>query len=238
MTTDDHPAFRAVSWNAWIGQDATDDRDPDDLADNVEAMLEAAGRPPVACLQEVSDWREPIRFGYVRVQAPRDRFPHPEARSTQLLVRRDVEVLGHGARQAYGPWWEGPKHGTPHPPRVMPRVTVRWPGVGALDAVGVHRTRPAWSTDGLAYRGEAACLVDWNRDRPPGRPQVWLGDWNEPSGASGLVMLADRLQAGVWLRGIDGFLVHGLAVAGVRRLPGKFGGDGHRPVHIRLVGRP
>lgn len=230
--------FRAVTWNAWIGQDATDDRDRDDLHDNVEAVLEAAGLPAVLALQEVWDWRERPPLGYRRYQAPRDRFPHQEDRSTQLLVAPGVRVLGHGARRAYGPGWTGPKHGLTKPPRVFPRVTLGWPGVGPLDVVGVHRTRPAWSRDGVAYHGEAACLVDWHRDRPDDRPQVWLGDWNEGDDSRDLLSLSRHLEAGIWLRGIDGALVHGLTVAGRRRIPGNFGGDGHRPVHLRLVPKP
>lgn len=229
--------LRAVTWNAWIGQDATDDPGPGDLLDNVLALIKAAEDPHVLALQEVKDWSEPVP-GYRRIQAPRDRFPHQEDRSTVLLVRRDVRLLGHGARRALGPWWTGPKHGTPMPPRVFVRATLWHPGAGAVDVVGLHRTRPNWSRDGMAYEGEAAALVDWARDRATRDNQVWLGDWNEPADASGLVRLAAHLDANVHLRGIDGGLVHGLVTAGVRRIPGRFGGDGHRAVHLRLVGRP
>jgi hypothetical protein len=226
------PGFRVVTYNAWIGQDETDDDGRGDLLDNVIRLIEAAGDPHVLSLQEVWDWSERVP-GYRRVQAPRDRFPHREARSTQLLVRRDLPLIGHGAREAHGPWWTGPKHGIPHPPRVFPRASVGYEDV-VVDVFGLHFTRPAWSEGGAAWKGEQEVLVDWAHDRPPNRPQVFLGDLQ----GNNLGHLAHRLDAQVWARGIDGALVHGMTVAGIRRIPGRFGGDGHRPVLLRLVPRP
>lgn len=224
--------MRALTFNPWIGQDETDDRDGRDLLDNVVRLLRTADHPEVAALEEVWDWSERVP-DYRRVQAPRTRFPHREARSTQLLVRRDLDIVGVGARQAEGGPWTGPKHGIQHPARVFPRVTfrddrdpaVRW------DVVGVHRTRPPWSPEGRAYRGEHRTLVDWTHDRKSG-PVVLLGDHNGPMGD-----LARDIRGEARLIGPDGVVVRGAVVVSQHRVPGEFGGDGHRPVVTRLVAR-
>lgn len=228
--------MRAVTFNAWVGQDKHHSPgDRHSLYANVMRLLEETEEPEVVSLQEVWGWGERVP-GYTRVQAPRDRFPHREARSTQLLVRkRGTRLLGKGAREAGGTWWTGPKHGLHHPPRVFPRAAfldeeedVAW------DVIGLHRTRPPWSPGGRAYAAEHATLVDWAHDRPKG-PVLLLGDHNGEEAAADLAKAVGGLYR---LRGVDGFVVRGAAVAGHHRVPGEFGGDGHRPVLGRFVARP
>lgn len=226
--------MRALTFNPWIGQDATDDpRDPHDLRDHLRNLVRVTEEPPVVALQEVWDWTEALP-GYRRIQAPRSRFPGRKARSTILLVRRDLEVVGRGARQAEGGGWTGPKHGLPHDPHVYPRVSFRDPREPDLvwDVIGVHRTRPGWSPQGRAYRGEHRVLVDWTRDRRPG-PVVLLGDHNGP-----MDDLARDIRGEAHLLGVDGVVARGCVVVGQHRVAGHFGGDGHRPVLTRLVARP
>lgn len=226
--------MRALTFNPWIGQDATDDpRDPHDLLDHLKRLLEVTGEPEVVSLQEVWDWSEQVP-GYRVVRAPRSRFPGREARSTQLLVRRDLEMVGRGARQAQGGGWTGPKHGIPHDARVFPRASFRDARDPALvwDVIGVHRTRANWSPDGRAFRGEHRTLVDWTRDRRHG-PIVLLGDHQGP-----MEDLARDIGGTAHLRGPDGVVVRGAVVVGQRRVAGHFGGDGHRPVLTRLAARP
>ena len=224
--------MRVLTFNAWIGQDATDDRGRDDLLDHVRHLLAVTEFPEVATLQEVWDWRETVP-GYRRVQASRKRYPRQEARSTILLVRRDLQVVAHGAVEAYGGGWTGPKHGTPHDARVFPWVAARQDAQSpTFDVMGVHRTREAWSRDGKAYHGEHRAIVEWSRRRRPG-PLVVAGDHNGPMEA-----LARDLGGQARLRGIDGVVVRGAAVAGQRRVPGDYGSDGHHPVLTRLVARP
>lgn len=228
--------MRALTFNAWIGQDK--DHRPgqtDSLYAHVMALLEATDHPEVLCLQEVWGWAERVQ-GYTRVQAPRDRFPHREARSTQLLVRRKgTRIVRRGARDAGGTWWTGPKHGVHHPPRVFPLAAVLEEDTDVTwDAIGVHRTRPPWSPDGKAYKAEHRTLTEWAHDRPRG-PVVFLGDHNGDEAAEAL---ADSVGGHAHLRGVDGYVVRGAVVAGLHRVQGDYGGDGHRPVLARLVAKP
>lgn len=228
--------MRAVTFNAWIGQDKHHTPgDRDSLLANVMRLIEATEQPEVVCLQEVWGWDERVK-GYQRVQAPRDRFRHREARSTQLLVRRKgLQLLGRGAREAGGTWWTGPKHGIQHPPRVFPRAAFLEEDTGvAWDTIGIHRTRLAWSPGGKAYKAEHNTLVDWGHDRPRG-PIVYLGDHN---GRDAAEELAEAVGGVARLRGVNGFVVVDAAVAGVHREAGSFGGDGHRPVVGRFIARP
>lgn len=227
--------MRALTFNAWIGQDATDDpRDRHDLLDHLNHLVDVADHPEVVSLQEVWDWTGERVDGYRCVQAPRDRFPGREARSTILLVRRDLQVTARGARQAQGGGWTGPKHGKPHPARVFPRASFRDDQDEDLvwDIIGVHRTRPPWSHQGRAFRGEHRTLVDWTRDRRPG-PVVLLGDHNGP-----MEDLARDIGGEAHLVGPDGVVARGCVVVGQHRVAGHFGGDGHRPILTRLVARP
>lgn len=227
----------SLTWNAHVGRG-------DRLSGTLARVLEDAGAPEVASLQEVWDWTGTVA-DYRRVQATPRSFPHREARSTVLLVRDDVRLRGEGAHQVDGGVWIGPVHGRPHPPRVYPRATLRhdrqlW------DVVGVHRcpggpdaererNRQAWAD-------EHRLLVRWSAARAADRPFVMLGDWNNrasddhPLSVTGLSRdIGGRaVNAGVALERIDGAVARGVTSMTTSTMADAYGSD-HHPVVVRIL---
>lgn len=228
----------ALTWNPHIGR-------ADELPEVLPRVIEDAGQPHVISLQEVWDWGGTVP-GYRRVEADRQRFPHHEARSTILLVRkRGVRLRRAGARQVDGGVWIGPVHGRPHPPRVFPRATIDADGA-RWDVLGIHRcpggpdaqrerNRQAWAD-------EHRLLVDWDEDfmaNHPHRSMLMLGDHNNRAtddhrlSVSGL---ASRIGGHLALERIDGAVVRDVMAARATTLPELYGSD-HHPVVVGVVAR-
>lgn len=238
-----------VTFNAWIGQDATDDRDPDDLRDNLRRMVADAAdaleaRPVTVCLQEVWDWDGTIP-GYLPVRAPRNMFG-PEGRSTVWLVLDDARVLHRGFRQTPGPGWVW--NGKHKEPRVFPRIRVGWDRQ-VWDQTGVHRTpggpRPRIELNRASWNAEHEMLAGWQTRIAEHRDdavRVLQGDHNAGAGELAhypysIGTLAETMHAEAALRGVDGFLVAGAEVRGLERLAGAYGGDGHHATVATLAAR-
>jgi hypothetical protein len=236
-----------VTFNAWIGQDATDDQDPRDLRDNLIRMINDASdalhaRIAAACLQEVWDWEGTIP-GYEAVRAPRDLFRHAEAKSTQwLILERDD--FRPSFRQVPGKGWIW--NGNHKAPRVFPRVIQHHDGRN-WDLTGVHRTPNGPDIhiplNQESWRLEHDMLVRWQNEiaeRRPNRPRALLGDMNagareKPGHPQSIANLADAIGARAAMRHIDGGLVAGAEIKRLQRLDGKYGSDGHHPVAMLLV---
>lgn len=228
-----------VTFNAWVGQ-----RDRA-LRNNLIDLVDDAGYPDILSLQEVWDWDGTIP-GYDPIRAPHDEFPHPEARSTILLVRRRpgieiqrtgfIDVADHG-----GTKWVGPKHGEIHPPRVFPwvRALVDDQPWGVL---GIHRTpggpRPGIRANAPSWAAEDEAIVCWFAAHPR-IPCAAVGDQNArrttvgPTSPRGL---AKRVEGRLILKGIDGAIATGARPLYVEELRRRdhYGSDGHDPVLITL----
>ncbi len=222
--------MRVVTFNAWVGQE------PEDLRSNLLQLCGDLFAPEVIALQEATRFDGTIP-GYDRVAAS-DRGRHRDASSSVLLVRRKgVRIMRATAVRVNGPSWVGP-HGTVHPPRVYPAVSLLVHNdrkIGSAErwrVIDVHRT-PLRHQNREAWAAEEDALARWAGtpgDSP--RPVVMLGDWN--GRYSDLRPLAKRTGTSVHLRGIDGALLrncHGDA----RRLPERYGSDAHFPVALDLT---
>ena len=240
------PRLPAVTFNAWIGQDATDDRDPDDLRDNLRRMMSDASdalgeKIAAACLQEVWDWEGSIP-GYQPVRTPRGMFG-PEGRSTQWLLLDDLDYRA-GFRQAPGEWiWNGNRKA----PRVFPRVSFQHAGK-TWDLTGIHRVpngpKPQIDMNRAAWNAEHSLIEQWQtniQERRPKHLRALFGDWNagadeDPGYPYSIARLAKEIGCQTAMRHIDGALVdQRLEVRELQRLEGKYGSDGHRPVIMTLV---
>ncbi len=220
--------LRCVTWNAHVGR-------ADELRQAVAAVIADTHHPHLLSLQEVWDWSGTVP-GYRRVQADPVTYPHHEARSTVLLVRkRGVRVRGGGAVQVDGDPWV---YHRLHPPRVFPFAQLRRGGV-RWDVMGVHRCpggpTAARARNRRAWQAEHRLLVGWADAHRTG-PLVLLGDHNDRAtddhqlSVSGL---AGRIGGQLALERIDGAIVRGCRVERVRTLPDWYGSD-HRPVTVTL----
>lgn len=247
MAREARPQLPAGTFNAWIGQDATDDDGPRDLRDNVRRVVADAGdvlgAPLVAlCLQEVWDWDGTIP-GFIPIRARLEDFG-AEGRSTQWLIRDDAEILHTGFRQVPGGDWTW--NGNRKQPRVFPRVVIRWDRQ-VWDLVGVHRIpggpEPAIDLNRTGWNAEHTMLDTWQAriaDNRRGEVRALFGDWNaaedeRPGYPYSIASLAESVNAEAALRHIDGALVAGAGVRDLQRLENKYGSDGHHPVVMTLV---
>lgn len=215
--------MRVVTLNAWLGQD------PEDLRNNLLRLCGDLFAPEVIALQEATRFDGSIP-GYVRIAAD-DKGRHRDASSSVLLVRRTgVRIMRATAVRVNGPSWIGP-HGTVHPPRVYPAVSLRVDGQ-RWRVIDVHRT-PLRHQNKEAWAAEEDALARWAGvpgDSP--RPTVMLGDWN--GRYSDLRPLAKRTGMSVHLRGVDGALLRNCR-GDARRLPERYGSDAHYPVSLDLT---
>lgn len=232
---------RAFTWNPHAGR-------ADELPEVLPRVLEDAGSPELVALQEVWDWGGTIP-GYRRVAAPAEQWPHRDARSTILLVKRarGIRVLGETFRQVDGPVWHGP-NGVVHPPRLFPRVALSF-GDWALEGIGIHRTwvnpnpSPHRAGNLKSWEAEHRELLEWaarRHKRAPGRALVMLGDHNgrrTDAGRHGtqysLQSLAEHMGGTLELRGIDGAVARDVRVDQLDELDHTYGSD-HHPVSMRL----
>jgi len=223
-----------VTFNAWVGQT------PERLTRNLLALVVFLRKPHGVFLQEVKRLRRAPR-GYTLVQAREG----DERRSSALLVRNDGTVRDHQFVQVPRGEWEW--NGNARTPRTFVRATVQF-GDHVEEWIAVHRIpkgpNPNIAKNRAGWAAEHTALVGWVRQtlaRHPGRRVVIGGDWNSPPGhmpshPASIQRLAKAIGARVWLRHIDGFLiVNGPAPdrVRVRKLLGKYGSDGHRPVSLR-----
>jgi hypothetical protein len=229
-----------VTFNAWTGQ--TDRGLRDNLVNMVGdvAALQGGVKPHAVVLQEVWDWDGSIP-GYDRYAADPADFPGrkgrdaDEVRSTTVLVReRGVDVRRADYIEVHGPDWRGPKHGLHHRPRVFPDLTLVVPDSGRpWDLLAGHRTpggpRAGIKANRASWAAEDAEIADWFQRRGP---QVAGMDWNNTGSDRGPLTvhdLARRVGGKYLLAGIDGFMFVD-ARGHIHELPGRYGGDGHRPV--------
>lgn len=225
------PWLDVVTFNAWTGNR--------DLRGNLIDLADDTHKPHAIVLQEVKGWDGTIP-GYERVA---DDNSHPEAASTVILVRsRGVDILATSFLRVDGPRWVGPKHGEVHEPRVFPRVSIAAAGF-ETDLLGVHRTPggpyPNIKVNGESWAAEDRAIEAWfarRRDRNPDRVQAAVGDQNDRATDfrdRSVRHLSKRVSGRLLLKGIDGAIIAG-AKGKARRLPGKYGSDAHRPVHLTL----
>jgi hypothetical protein len=218
----------SVTWNAWVGQSEAD------VLENGGRLVQELDLPVVVALQEVWRCRRPLA-GYKRYAADGG---HPENASTQLHVRRGVQVLQEFYLRPGGPNWHGPKHGLVHPPRVFPGVTLRY-AKEVWDVIGIHRVsggpdahlegnRECWRREDERLQA----FADSRARRHPTRRLLMLGDWNNGAGDRSPLSvrdLAGRIGADLELVGVDGGLARGARLA-AKELPDLYGSDNHRPV--------
>lgn len=226
--------LRTVSFNAWSAGNRN-------LRHRLCDLVEDAGGPDVIACQEMKNYRGSIP-GYRRVALDEG---HRENANCVLFVSRRLTLVREGYVRVGGPEWVGPKHNLRHPPRVFPWAVVESQDGQRFDVMSAHRvwTGPFRRRNMGAWRAEDAALVGWvgrRQAKHPGRLMVVNADWNGRTfdlRRYGLPDLAERLRRlpgvrGVALavKGIDGALVVNGAHVGVRKLPGRYGSDGHRPV--------
>lgn len=220
--------MRVVTFNCWVGQE------PDKLRRNLldlvdDLTFERTGKPHILALQEAKHFDGSIR-GYERYAVDEG---HNDNSSNVMLVReRGVEITHRHKIEAEGPWWQGPRHGLMHPPKVFPAVTVVVDGQAWIVA-DLHRIpNRAMNPEAAAY--ETKAIVEWSNSRKPGRPLAMVGDLNGSSQDPELRRLATATNTTLAVRGIDGGLVRNCDVQSAVKLSGLYGSDSHRPVVMNL----
>lgn len=224
--------LRLVTFNGWSGNR--------DWRGNLTDLADDTSMPHVIATQETYRFDGNVP-GYERHDITEP--GNPRAGNCVLFVRhRGVTICRERDIDVEGPGWVGPKHGIQQPPRDFTGLSIlteedgqRW------DVLNVHRT---WThnlrTNMGAWAAEHRELVDFADRRhraAPGRPLVMLGDWNgrksdpRPLSVSGL---AKAIGADVRLRRIDGALTRDCE-GRAKRLPGRYGSDGHHPVLVTLT---
>lgn len=219
--------LRLVTFNVWVGQS------PRVLRGNLNRLAMDTNYPHVLALQEAKRYDGSIS-GYQRVAAKGD---HPDAQSSILLVRDDVEVVTQRHVYVAGPWWKGPKHGELHPPRTFPAASLEW-DLRRWEVMDIHRTGKSWSKE--SWLAEDRDIYGWNllrEQRTVCRPRIYLGDWNARATMLGRTSprgLARRMNGTLALRGIDGAIGVNVKRITAKKLSDHYGSDAHRPVLIEV----
>ena len=233
--------MRLVTFNKWIGQRQV-------LANrNLRRLARKLGKPLFIVLQEAQNFDGTIP-GYRAYRCTEQGLTSDDTyRAIVILVHESVRVKAAFARSVPGGdwvWKAGAKEA-----RVWVRLVCELEGE-VFEVWGGHRI-PGGPMAGIvsnrkAWAAEHRFLVEWIlrvKQKHPNRPIFIGADWNShrddnPHHSASLAELAHRVGGRWFLRGIDGFLV----IAGrglpqppkrrrrVRKLLGKFGSDGHRPV--------
>lgn len=231
--------LEAVTFNVWIGQH------PGALRSHVRELLSDLDWPEVAALQEAHRW-DGRRLADYRTVSATD-LARPEAAGCRLLVREDVRVIRRRLVRvdAEDGRWYGAKHDRWHAARTFVGATLETDAGDRADVLSAHRCPNNQHLNRHPYRAEHEALVEWlerREDRGHDGPVLVLADFNssrlDPRPRVSVTGLRRRVDGVLGIRGIDGGLVVDGGLRHVRKLPHKYGSDGHRPVALTLTGGP